>query len=60
MFFQGTDVQLIQEAFSPALATWHYIYYVSLAPLILLNLLIALMGGASLHNSSTQVLRLVC
>jgi hypothetical protein len=46
MLFHGSNTELIQDAYSPALATWHYIYYVSLAPLILLNLLIALMGGS--------------
>ena len=46
MFFQETDLQLVQDAYSPHIATFHYIYYVVFLPLILLNLLIALMGGA--------------
>ena len=46
MFFQETELQLVEDAYSPDVATWHYMYYVVFLPLILLNLLIALMGGA--------------
>ena len=46
MLYFGGDVAVLQMAFSPALATVHYVYYSILTPLIVLNLLIALMGGS--------------
>ena len=46
MLFFGSDPELLNNALSPRLATWHYIFYVSLTPLIMMNLLIALMGGS--------------
>eukprot|EP01047_Picozoa_sp_COSAG01_P120260 COSAG01_NODE_48986_length_376_cov_0.740072_1_plen_120_part_10 len=49
MLFSGSEVQLINEAHSPRLAMWHYIYYVVLTPLIMLNLLIALMVRKFYH-----------
>jgi len=56
MFFDVTELQLVQDAYSPSVATWHYLYYVVLLPLILLNLLIALMGGESqLHVDSSSI-----
>jgi hypothetical protein len=37
----------MDKALSPQLATsWHYFFVVVMTPLILLNLLIALMGGS--------------
>ena len=45
MFFAGADTELLDKALSPQLATWHYFFVVVMTPLILLNLLIALMGG---------------
>ena len=41
-----SDTDLLNKAQSPRLATWHYIFFVSLVPLIMMNLLIALMGGS--------------
>ena len=46
MFFAGADTELLDKALSPQLATWHYFFVVVMTPLILLNLLIALMGGS--------------
>jgi hypothetical protein len=46
MMFFGAEPEQLAEASSPTLAAWHYIYYVSLTPLIMMNLLIALMGGS--------------
>jgi hypothetical protein len=46
MLFDGSSTDLIKDAYSPSLARLHYVLYVSLCPLILLNLLIALMGGS--------------
>ena len=53
MFFQETELQLVEDAYSPDVATWHYMYYVVFLPLILLNLLIALMGGAPQLGASS-------
>ena len=36
-----SDTDLLSKAQSPRLATAHYIYYVALVPLIMMNLLIA-------------------
>ena len=38
-----SDPELLKSALSPRLATVHYVYYVALTPLIMMNLLIALM-----------------
>eukprot|EP01043_Picozoa_sp_COSAG02_P018472 COSAG02_NODE_863_length_16409_cov_16.571613_4_plen_221_part_00 len=46
MFFTGSDTELLDRALSPLLATWHYFFVVVMTPLIMLNLLIALMGGS--------------
>ena len=46
MFFAGSDTELLDMAQSPPLATWHYFFVVVMTPLIMLNLLIALMGGS--------------
>ena len=46
MFFAGANIELLDKALSPQLATWHYFFVVVMTPLILLNLLIALMGGS--------------
>ena len=46
MFMAGLDVELLDHAYAPLLAKALYVYYVVLVPLIMLNLLIALMGGA--------------
>jgi hypothetical protein len=46
MFFAGSDTELLDKALSPSLATWHYFFVVVMTPLIMLNLLIALMGGS--------------
>ena len=46
MFFAGSDTELLDIALSPPLATWHYFFVVVMTPLIMLNLLIALMGGS--------------
>lgn len=46
MFFAGSDIELLEKALSPPLATWHYAVFVVMTPLIMLNLLIALMGGS--------------
>ena len=43
MLFFGADPDLLNSALSPQLATWHYVMYVALTPLIMMNLLIALM-----------------
>ena len=41
-----SDTDLLNKAQSPRLATWHYIFFAALVPLIMMNLLIALMGGS--------------
>jgi uncharacterized membrane-anchored protein YhcB (DUF1043 family) len=46
MLFNAPDTKSIDNALWPTLATWHYILYVLVVPLIMLNLLIALMGGS--------------
>ena len=38
-----SDPDLMKNALSPKLASFHYVYYVLLTPLIMMNLLIALM-----------------
>eukprot|EP01047_Picozoa_sp_COSAG01_P002484 COSAG01_NODE_66_length_29241_cov_17.772768_19_plen_103_part_00 len=43
MFLAGLDLKLLDHAFSPLLAKMMYVYYVVIVPLIMLNMLIALM-----------------
>jgi hypothetical protein len=43
MFLAGLDLELLDHAFSPLLAKLLYVYYVVIVPLIMLNMLIALM-----------------
>jgi|EP01047_Picozoa_sp_COSAG01_P032363 hypothetical protein len=43
MFMEGLDLELLDYAFSPILAKSLYVYYVVIVPLIMLNMLIALM-----------------
>ena len=45
MFMGGLDIKLLDHAYSPLLAKLIYVYYVVIVPLIMLNLLIALMGN---------------
>eukprot|EP01048_Picozoa_sp_COSAG05_P021454 COSAG05_NODE_3953_length_1753_cov_3.051995_2_plen_101_part_00 len=46
MIFSPSDlIPLLELAYSPLTAKLVYIYYVVIVPLIMLNLLIALMGG---------------
>eukprot|EP01048_Picozoa_sp_COSAG05_P006500 COSAG05_NODE_423_length_9941_cov_241.298821_4_plen_1929_part_00 len=45
MMFMSFDVEVLDRAYSPRLAKVLYVYYVVVVPLIMLNLLIALMGG---------------
>jgi hypothetical protein len=45
MMFMAFDIELLDQAYSPSLAKLLYVYYVVMVPLIMLNLLIALMGG---------------
>lgn len=55
MLFSGWDIDEAKElAYSPALAELHYLSYVIFVPLIMLNLVIALMGGSyeRIENSS--------
>jgi len=44
--FFGSDTGLLNFAQSPRLATWHHLFFVAMVPLIMMNLLIALMGGS--------------
>eukprot|EP01049_Picozoa_sp_SAG25_P008092 SAG25_NODE_705_length_5845_cov_2.226940_4_plen_110_part_00 len=45
MFMSGLDIDLLEKAYAPTVAKVSYVYYVVVVPLIMLNLLIALMGG---------------
>jgi len=46
MFLGEYDAQLMRLSFRPSLAHYNYLYAVVLIPVIMLNLLIALMGGS--------------
>ena len=45
IFMTGLDIELLDRALNPLLAKAVYVYYVLVVPVIMLNLLIALMGG---------------
>ena len=57
MFLGEYEDALIKLSFRPNLAHYNYIYAVILVPVIMLNLLIALMGGSyercACHTSTT-------
>jgi hypothetical protein len=46
LFASEFDTLLLDQAYSPASAYVNYVYFVVIVPLIMLNLLIALMGGS--------------
>ena len=46
LFASSFDEDLLDKAYSPNSAYANYIYFVVIMPLIMLNLLIALMGGS--------------
>ena len=46
LFSSNFDKELLDKAYSPGLAYCYYCWFVVLVPLIMLNLLIALMGGS--------------
>ena len=46
LFSSNFDQELLDKAYSPGLAYCYYCWFVVLVPLIMLNLLIALMGGS--------------
>eukprot|EP01048_Picozoa_sp_COSAG05_P006151 COSAG05_NODE_386_length_10463_cov_4.066673_3_plen_69_part_00 len=46
MFLSEYDDSLIKLSFRPNLAHYNYLYSVVIVPVIMLNLLIALMGGS--------------
>jgi hypothetical protein len=52
MFLDGFDLQLLNHALSPLLAKLMYVNYVVIVPLIMLNMLIALMVRATSTLSS--------
>ena len=46
LFASEFDTLLLDQAYSPGSAYVNYVYFVVIVPLIMLNLLIALMGGS--------------
>ena len=57
MFFAGADIELLDKALSPQLATWHYFFVVVMTPLILLNLLIAMMNNTYQQTTNESTLQ---
>eukprot|EP01047_Picozoa_sp_COSAG01_P098157 COSAG01_NODE_28382_length_662_cov_1.262877_1_plen_220_part_11 len=60
MLFTGWDTDQLNMALSPTLATGHYIFYVILVPLVMLNLLVRCTTLNSLHLADSFILAYIC